>query len=81
MGLRYNPSFFDPLAGAGQAIKKSAMLLIPGATLVGYRARGLVGYDVALTRRRSPVRIRPGPLFKKCYFFAISASVIVNVRF
>ena len=26
------------------------------------RARGLVGYDVALTRRRSPVRIRPGPL-------------------
>lgn len=27
------------------------------------RARGLVGYDVALTRRRSPVRIRPGPSF------------------
>ena len=25
------------------------------------RARGLVGYDVALTRRRSPVRIRPSP--------------------
>ena len=24
-------------------------------------ARGLVGYDVALTRRRSPVRIRPSP--------------------
>ena len=30
-------------------------------TLVRDRARGLVGYDVALTRRRSPVRIRPGP--------------------
>ena len=32
---------------------------------VNYRARGLVGYDVALTRRRSPVRIRPGPSFLK----------------
>src|SRR5665647_3546905 len=27
------------------------------------RARGLVGYDVALTWRRSPVRIRPSPSF------------------
>ena len=26
------------------------------------RASGLVGYDIALTRRRPPVRIRPGPL-------------------
>ncbi len=26
-------------------------------------AYGLVGYDVAFTRRRSPVRIRLGPLF------------------
>ena len=38
------------------------------------RARGLVGYDVALTRRRSPVRIRPGPSFfgrnsDMCHFF------------
>ncbi len=28
------------------------------------RARGLDGYDVALTRRRSPVRIRSSPLKK-----------------
>jgi hypothetical protein len=25
------------------------------------RARSLVGQDVALTRRRSPVQVRPGP--------------------
>jgi hypothetical protein len=31
------------------------------STLVRVRARGLAGYDVALTRRRSPVLIRPGP--------------------
>ena len=40
-------------------------LLIPARSkLVSHnirRARGLVGYDVALTRRRSPVRIRPSP--------------------
>ena len=29
---------------------------------INYRARGLVGYDVALTWRRSPVQIWPGPL-------------------
>jgi hypothetical protein len=29
-----------------------------------FRARGLVGYDVALTWRRSPVQIWPGPFFK-----------------
>ena len=34
-------------------------------TLVRNWACGLVGYDVALTRRRSPVRIRSGP----CCFF------------
>gem|GEM_PF-2935631 len=37
------------------------MLIGCRETLVRDRARGLVGYDVALTRRRSPVRIRPGP--------------------
>ncbi len=39
------------------------MLIGCRETLVRDRARGLVGYDVALTRRRSPVRIRPGPCF------------------
>ena len=33
-------------------------------------ACGLVGYDVALTRRRSPVRIRSGP----CCFFVFEVS-------
>ena len=33
------------------------MLIGCRETLVRDRARGLVGYDVALTRRRSPVRI------------------------
>ena len=28
-------------------------------------AFGLVGYDTAFTRRRSPVRIRQGPLFRQ----------------
>ncbi len=43
---------------------ESTSLLPAGSILVGnnvHRARGLVGYDVALTRRRSPVRIRPSP--------------------
>ena len=41
------------------------MLIGCRETLVRDRARGLVGYDVALTRRRSPVRIRPGPLLQE----------------
>ena len=48
---------------------KSTMLIGCRETLVRDRARGLVGYDVALTRRRSPVRIRPGPLFWHSCFF------------
>jgi hypothetical protein len=36
--------------------------LICFAKDVKNRARGLGGYDVAFTRRRSPVRIRPSPL-------------------
>ena len=32
-------------------------------TMDEHWARGLVGYDVALTWRRSPVQIWPGPLF------------------
>ena len=43
---------------------ESTLLYRSGSNLVSQntsRARGLVGYDVALTRRRSPVRIRPSP--------------------
>ena len=42
---------------------QSTILIPDGSKLVSqFRACGLVGYDVALTRRRSPVRIRPSPL-------------------
>ena len=44
--------------------QESTLLIPTESILVGNnvpRARGLVGYDVALTRRRSPVRIRPSP--------------------
>ena len=47
------------------------MLIGCRETLVGDRARGLVGYDVALTRRRSPVRIRPGPWYFNLFFLKI----------
>jgi hypothetical protein len=42
---------------------ESTRLIQPGSKLVGQltRARGLVGYDVALTRRRSGVRISSSP--------------------
>ena len=43
--------------------KHSRQIKIPS------RACGLVGYDVALTRRRSPVRIRPGPSGTEGSFF------------
>jgi hypothetical protein len=54
---------------------ESTMLIGCRETLVRDRARGLVGYDVALTRRRSPVRIRPGP-----YFF-LGKSVLMHKVF
>jgi hypothetical protein len=49
------------------------MLIGCRKTLVRDRARGLVGYDVALTRRRSPVRIRPGPW----YFEGLPVLIII----
>ena len=48
------------------------MLIGCRETLVRDRARGLVGYDVALTRRRSPVRIRPGPWYFKGVFLRLA---------
>src|SRR5665647_1080011 len=36
------------------------------------RARGLAGYDIAFTRRRSPVRIRPCPSF----FWRTGAKIV-----
>ena len=70
------------------------MLIGCRETLVRVRARGLVGYDVALTRRRSPVRIRPGPFifsqtfFKERYFsifrrlyVVLAAGSIVSCQF
>jgi hypothetical protein len=47
----------------------TTMLIGCRKTLVRDRARGLVGYDVALTRRRSPVRIRSGPWYTAIHIF------------
>lgn len=40
---------------------KSSNLLIPAGELSRLPGSWSSGFDVALTRRRSPVRIRPGP--------------------
>jgi hypothetical protein len=45
-------------------------VLLPQANGSMTWASGLVGYDIALTRRRPPVRIRPGPLT----FFSITLN-------
>ena len=71
---------------SGHVMWRTATMLIGcRETLVRDRARGLVGYDVALTRRRSPVRIRPGPWYSQSVFkkkrFRKYASLLPSERF